>query len=90
MNDKYQILYQENRKLESASMTQDAVIRQLQQCLEQFGEDLPLSNEEKGRLIVSHVVQYSVIKLQNIIFNAYRIHYMYMYLVLMCKHNQTI
>ena len=71
MNDKYQILCQENRKLESARMTQDAVIRQLQQCLEQFGEDLPVSNEEKGRLIVSHVVQYSSfsgIKLQNIIF----------------------
>ena len=87
MNDKYQILCQENRKLESASMTQDAVLRQLQQCLEQFEEDLPLSNEEKGRLIVSHVMQYSSfsgIKLQNIIFNAYRIHYMY--LVLMCSY----
>ncbi len=53
MNEKYERICQENRNLERAKMNHDAVMRQLQQRVEQLEEDLRLSYEEKGRLIVS-------------------------------------
>ena len=55
MNEKYERMCKENRNLEKAKMNQDAVMRQLQQRVEQLEEDLRLSYEEKGRLIVSQL-----------------------------------